>query len=74
MISSNLSWEAHYNYILSKAYKMLGLLRISFSSNIHIEAKKHFYISLVHSQMLFCSILWKPYLIKDINLIERIER
>jgi len=24
--------------------------------------------------LLFCSILWKPHLIKDINLIERIQR
>jgi len=53
---------------------MLGLLRRSFSLNISVEAKKHLYISLVHSQLLFCSILRKPHLIKDINLIERIQR
>jgi len=53
---------------------MLDLLRRSFSSNIHVEAKKQLYISLVCSQLLFCSILWKPHLIKDINLIERIQR
>ena len=65
MISSKLC-EAHYNYILSK---MLGLLRRSFSSNIHIEAKKHLYISLVRSQMLFCMEA-----ISNQRLIKRIQR
>ena len=70
MISSDLSWEAHYNNINSKAYKMLGLLRRSFTSNIHVSL----YISMVHSQLLFCSVLWKPHLLKNINAIERIQR
>jgi len=32
------------------------------------------YLTIVRSQLLFCSILWKPHLIKDINLIEKIQR
>jgi len=36
--------------------------------------KKQLYISIAHSQLLFYSILWKPHLIKDINLIERIQK
>ena len=74
MVSTNLSWEAHYSSIFNKAYKMLGLLCLSLSSNIHAEAKKHLYISFVHPQLLFCSILWKPYLIKDNRLIEHIQQ
>ena len=70
MISSDLSWEAHYNNIISKAYKMLGLLCRSFTSNIHVSL----YISMVHSQLLFCSVLWKPHLLKNINAIERIQQ
>jgi len=65
MISSNLSWEAHYNSIISKAYKMLGLLHRSFTSNIHVEAKKRLHISMVRSQLLFCSVLWKPHLLNN---------
>jgi len=57
IISSNLSWKAHYNSILSKAYKIFGLL-----SRFHVEAKKQLYISLVYVLML-CSILWKPHLL-----------
>ena len=48
-ISSNLSWESHYTFILAKAYKTLGLLWRSFSSNITIQSKKQLYLSLVRS-------------------------
>ena len=48
--------------IISKAYRMLGLLRRSFSTNITAISKKHLYISLVRSQLMFCSTLWKPYI------------
>jgi len=29
---------------------------------------------MVHSQLLFCSVLWKLHLLKDINAIKRIQR
>ena len=32
------------------------------------------HISLVHSQILYCSQVWRPYLIKNINMLERIHR
>ena len=74
ILSSNLSWEPHLQHILSKAYKMLGLLRRTFSTTIPVNSKKQLYISLIRSQFMYCSILWKPYLIKHIQQIERIQR
>ena len=74
ILSSNLSWEPHYHHILGKAYKVLGLLRRTFSINININCKKQLYISLVRSQLMFSSVLWKPHLIKHIQLLERIQR
>ena len=32
------------------------------------------YISLVQSQVLYCSPIWRPCLIKNINMLERIQR
>ena len=45
---------------------LIGVLRRVFS-NIHsIKAKKDLYISIVRSNLLYCSPLWRPYQIKDI--------
>ena len=74
IFSTNLSWSTHYESIISKAYRSFGLLRRVFS-NIHfIKAKKDLYISIVRSNLLYCSPLWRPYLIKDILNLERIQR
>ena len=71
--SSDLNWSAHYNIITTKAYKTLGLIRRTFKT-ISINAKKQLYIALVRSQLLYCSQLWRPHLIKDITMLERIQR
>ena len=74
IFSTNLSWSAHYESIISKAYRSFGLLRRVFSNSHSIKAKKNLYISIVRSNLLYCSPLWRPYLIKDILNLERIQR
>jgi len=32
------------------------------------------YISIVKSILMYCSPLWRPYLLKDINMLERVQR
>ena len=72
LFTCDLSWSQHYQLITSKAYKTLGLLRRTFTGN-STQAKKLLYISLVRSQLLYCSQLWRPYLIKDIQMLERVQ-
>ena len=62
IFSSNLNWTNHYQSITAKAYKILGLIRQTFKTNC-IEAKKQLYISLIRSQIMYCSQLWRPQLI-----------
>jgi len=73
-ISDNLSWECHYKHITSKAYRYLGLLRRAFSNCHSVKAKMTLYITLVRSQLTYCSQLWNPYLIKDTAALEKIQR
>ena len=58
--STDLHWTEHYKIIIAKAYQTLRLLRRTFNIN-SIAAKKQLYISLVRSQLLYCSQLWRPH-------------
>ena len=51
---------------------MLGLLRRGFSSSVSVPAKRS--ISLVRSQVLYCSSVWHPYLLVDIKYLECVQR
>ena len=74
IVSSNFKWRPHYQLITSKAYKMLGLLRRVFSSSVSISAKCSLYVSLVRSQLLYCSVVWHPHLLVDIKCLELVQR
>ena len=73
IFTCDFNWTAHYSSISAKAYKILGLIRRTFKTNC-MEAKKNLYISLVRSQLIYCSQMWRPQLIKDITSLERIQR
>ena len=66
MMTSDTSWSNNIALISSKAYKKLGLLRRTFCSTNSIWAKKSLYLSLVRSQLVYCSQIWRPSLLKDI--------
>ena len=74
MVSNNLSWVNHYDHIISCAYKILGLVRWSFSSSLNSSVKLKLYLTLVYSQLMYCTPIFHPYLFKDIQNIERIQR
>ena len=73
-LSTNLEWSTHHDIILSKAYKTLGLIRRTFSPSTLPSTKAKLYISLVRSQLTYCSPIWRPYLMKDINKLEHLQR
>ena len=75
IVSDNLNWNIiHHDAILTKAYRTLGLVRRTFSSTIPTSAKVKLYTSLVRSQVLYCSPVWRPHLIKDIKKLEQLQR
>ncbi len=74
VFSSDLSFTAHYQMIASRAYRTLGLLRRTFSSKSHVREKRLLYITLVRSQLVYCSSVWRPFLIKDIQFLEKVQR
>ena len=73
IISDNLNCNTHHDAILGKAYRTLGLVRRTFCSTIPILAKVKLYTSLIRSQVLYCSPVWRPHLIKDIKKLEQLQ-
>ena len=74
VVSNDLSLENHYNHIIPRAYKILGLIRRSFSPSLNLSVKMKLYLTLVRSQLMYCTPIWCSYLQKDIQNIERIQR
>ena len=46
IFSANMSWSCHYEHIVSKAYRALGLLRRSFKCSNSITTKKALYLAI----------------------------
>ena len=74
LLSHDLSWKQHYEFLSSKAYKILGLLRRTFSRDSSIHDKKILYLSLVKSKLTYCSPVCHPLFLKDVRSIENIQR
>ena len=68
IFTNTLTWREHYEMIFAKAYKSLGLLLRVFKNSHSPQVTKSIYISLVQAKLLYCSPLWKPYLLKDIRV------
>uniref|UniRef100_A0A1X7SEQ1 Reverse transcriptase domain-containing protein n=1 Tax=Amphimedon queenslandica TaxID=400682 RepID=A0A1X7SEQ1_AMPQE len=66
IFSNDLSWSSHYENIISKAFKTLGLIRRIVGSQTTVTIRKNLYIVLVRSQLTYCSQIWRPHLLKDI--------
>ena len=70
LVSADLQWSCHIQHVISKAYKVLGMLWRHFCSAIAIKAKRFLYLSLVRPHLLYCSPLWHPHMIVHIKSLE----
>ena len=73
MFSSDLSWNLHYKSISTKAYNTLALLRRIFSSNFPSTCRHNLHQFLVLPTLTYCSLVWRPFLIKDIIALKTIQ-
>ena len=63
-----------FSHIATLAYKLLSLLSQSFSSSNSVATKKLLYTTLIRSTISYASSVWRPQLIKDIQLLEKIQQ
>ena len=74
ILSSNLSFSARLNRILSKAYNSLGMISRAVPANCSMALKRTLYLTLVRSQVIYCSQVWRPYHIQETKALERLQR
>ena len=72
-MNNTLSWSSHINNIVSRATKTLNFLRRNLYKCSQ-EVKASAYISIVRPLMEYASIVWDPYQITYINILEGIQR
>ena len=72
--TSNFNFNKHILNITSKGFKMLGFMRRMLKPFHEPDILITMYISLVRSQLEYCSIIWSPKANFMSNLIERVQR
>ena len=73
-VTSNLSWNAHIKDLVSKANKMLGLLRRTCPLLTDHTIRRTLYPSLVKSQLSYATQVWSPTLHNSKANLENLER
>ena len=73
MISKDLKWGTHIDKISKKASSTLGFVARN-TRKCPQSCRKTAYIALVRSKLEYGPTIWDPYLQKDINKIEKIQK
>ena len=81
IISSDLDWGPHHQLgTPPPTHNIKGFSDVRLISTFLFNKHNYYiqettiYISLVRSQLMFCSTLWKPYLLKDIRQLQQLQR
>ena len=73
--SSGLSWDLHFNSFISKANKMLGVLKRTCTLLTNMKTRLTLYLTLVKSQFCYATEIWSPVNSTQLsNRVERIQR
>ena len=70
----HLSWNPHIDHVVSKANRMLGLIKRTCKGLDDPKTLRTLYCSLVRSNLEYCSVVWSPYTKRNIDKLERVQR
>ena len=73
IVSEDLKSEKQCSAAVQKANKMLGMIKRNFTDRSK-ETVMALYKSLVRPHLEYCVHIWNPYFIKDIKLLEGVQR
>ena len=69
ILSDDLKWEQQCSQTVAKANKVLGLIKRNFT-----DRSKETIIPLFRPHLEYCCPIWNPHYIKDIKLVEGVQR
>ena len=72
-IANNLSWSPHVSKTAQKANNTLAFIRRNLKK-CPLKLKETAYLSLVRSLLEYSASVWDPYLQRDINELEKVQR
>lgn len=72
-LSRDQSWRKHIDSVVSKASQKLGFIRRNLRGAPQ-RSKTTAYFTLVRSGLEYAAPIWDPYLGKDIDLLEKVQR
>ena len=72
-LTSDLSWGTHIGSIVAKGRSCASWVLSVFKSR-DTDTMLTLYKSFVRSQLEYCSLLWHPILVGDIELVEGVQR
>ena len=73
-INSDLSWSPHVANLCTKTRKLIGLLYRRFYKSADTKTLLQLYKSFIRPHLEYCSIVWDPYLTKDVETLEKVQR
>ena len=74
IIKEDLTWSSHINEITTKARRMVGLSYRQFYAWTSTPALLQLYKSIVRPHVEYASQVWSPYLLKDIQRLEAVQK
>ena len=74
LISSDLSWSNHIQSVCSKARKIVGLIYRKYYRFSDTATLLQLYRSLVRPHLDYAAPVWDPYLQRDIQLLEGVQK
>jgi hypothetical protein len=72
-VTNNLSWKPHIRNIVSKANRLLGLIKCTLGFRDPVKSKLLLYNSLVRSTLMYASVIWNVDK-SDLTLLEGVQR
>ena len=73
LLDERLTFSDHINDKINKAFSMLGIIKRNFK-HLTIQSFIMLYKNMVRSHLDYCSSVWSPYMKKDIEASEKVQK